>query len=138
MKKHPDPEFYQNLARELRKLWPPGMKDGKYPWRESVSALVSRLEVLFDERDLFDYSLEDCLTAARRYLSQYEENASYMQTLKYFVLKQKKIYIDAHHVKYVNESKFADILENQLTKSDTEQDEWEEAFIEESTQGELV
>lgn len=141
IKKHPNPEFYPNLARELRKLWPPGMKEHKYPWRESVPSLVARLEVLFSERDLFEYTLEDCLRAARIYLARYEDDASYMQTLKYFVLKQKTIRVDEHHVKYVNESKFADILEAGTT-DDTAQSEWDDVFSEEiatnAYEGELV
>ena len=106
-------DFFTELAEKLRELWPPGDKDGKYAWRDSVSNLSRRLKVLWDDR-LKDkeFTLDECLTAARKYLAQHEDDVKYMQTLKYFILKQKQI-VDSKtgRIKYINESKFADILE---------------------------
>lgn len=96
--------FFEELAAALRELWPPGEKDGKYPWRDSVSNLTRRLEYLWSIRfpTVKDgtYTIEQCLQVARKYLAQFEDNAKYMQTLKYFIMKQ-------------NASKFADMLEDE-------------------------
>ena len=104
--------FFDELAEKLRELWPPGEKDGKYPWRDSVSNLSRRLEILWNERGLgIKYTIEQCLVAARKYLVQFEDNVKYMQTLKYFIMKQKSIVEKDGRIKYITESKFADILE---------------------------
>ena len=45
-----DVSFFEELAGRLRELWPPGEKDGKWPWRDSVSNLSRRLETLWRDR----------------------------------------------------------------------------------------
>lgn len=42
--------FFEELAERLREMWPPGEKDGKYPWRDSVGNLARRLELLWADR----------------------------------------------------------------------------------------
>ena len=103
--------FFDELAGKLRELWPPGEKDGKWPWRDSVSNLSRRLETLWRDRGLKDKTIDECLSAARKYLAQFEDNVKYMQTLKYFIMKQKSLVEKDGRIKYINESKFADILE---------------------------
>lgn len=104
--------FFDELAEKLRELWPPGDKDGKYAWRDSVPNLSKRLKALWDDRlKGKEYTIDECLVAARKYLAQFEDNVKYMQTLKYFIMKQKSIVESNGRIKYINESKFADILE---------------------------
>ena len=105
------PDFFKDLAIRLRDLWPAGEKDGQWPWRDSVTNLTRRLQLLWQQRELKDYTLEDCLTAARKYLAQFEQSTKYMKILKYFIFKQKGIVKDNGKMSYVNESTFADILE---------------------------
>lgn len=118
--------FYTELAEKLRALWPAGnktvsMKNGdihEYAWRDSVSNLSKRLENVWKDRGLSDnYTVEDCLTAARRYLKQFENNTKYMQTLKYFILKQENI-MEPKTGKIVttNKSTFADYLTDDTNK----------------------
>lgn len=120
--------FFDELAEKLRELWPPGEKDGKYPWRDSVANLSKRLTVLWAQRfpktTNRNYTIEDCLTVARRYLAQFEDDTKYMQILKYYILKQRSIVQQNGRIKYVTESKFADMLEG---KSDVDaiQNEWD-------------
>lgn len=134
------PNFYEQLAIKLRELWPTGEKDGKYPWRESVSNLTKRLEILWKDRDLKDkYSLDQCLSVARKYLAQYENNAKYMQTLKYFIYKQTKLVEqNTGKINYIYKSTFADMLEN--NPLDEAQNEWTSIFESNSTyeEGELI
>lgn len=127
-------DFWHELAEALRPLWPPGDKDGKWAWRDSVNDLSRRLETLWSVRNLGEYSIDTCVEVARQYLSRYETNAKYMQVLKYFVLKQKKIVLPDGKVKYINQSVFADMLEN-ATDDVRNQAEWNE-LLENATVGE--
>ena len=129
-------DFFTELAEKMRELWPPGEKDGKYPWRDSVGNLSRRLKMLWEDRNFKDKTIEECLTVARRYLAQFEDNAKYMQTLKYFILKQDSI-VDKNtgRIKYINKSVFADMLE-----SNSALEEWGDVFDSSNTieQGELI
>ena len=130
--------FYTDLAKKLRELWPTGEKDGKYPWRESVFNLSRRLETLWRVRKLKTYTLDSCLTVARRYLAQFKDSTKYMQTLKYFVLKQNKLSNGDGTVKYTYESRFADMLEGK-SDEDAIQNEWNELINSASLgEGELI
>lgn len=113
--------FFTSLAMALRNLWPAGEKAGKYPWKGSVKEIATRLNKLWSIRKLGNYSLEDCLVVARKYLSQFEDDTKYMKTLKYFILKQKQIVDNDGRITYINESQFADMLEGK-----TEQDAYQE------------
>lgn len=104
-------DFYTELAKALRPLWPEGEKDGKYPWRDSVTNLSKRLETLWNVRNLGEYPMDTCLTVARRYLAQFEHNAKYMKTLKYFILKQDRLVQNDGRIRYIYQSPFADMLE---------------------------
>ena len=135
-------DFFDNLASKLRELWPPGNKDGKYPWRESVPNLSKRLRSLW--RDRFpefvenENSIEQCLTVARRYLSRFENDTKYMRTLKYFIMKQKEIVQKDGSAIIVVESIFADMLEGK-SDEDAVQNEWDFLVNEASVgDGELI
>lgn len=134
-----DKDFFDELATKLREMWPPGEKDGKYAWRDSVSNLSRRLKYLWGDRFRDKkFTIDECLVAARKYLAQFEDNVKYMQTLKYFIMKQKSLVEDNGRIRYVNESKFADILEG-LSDQEKIDNEWKQA-LEEPTyyEGEII
>lgn len=122
-------DFFTRLAEALRPLWPAGEKDGKYPWRDSVANLSRRLYTLWNVRNLKEYTIEQCLTVARRYLAQYETNAKYMRTLKYFILKQGEIIDKAGLIRRTNESIFADMLEGDESTVTNTQEDWESLLM---------
>lgn len=122
-------DFFTRLAEALRPLWPAGEKDGKYPWRDSVANLSRRLYTLWNVRNLKEYTIEQCLTVARRYLAQFETNAKYMRTLKYFILKQGEIIDKAGLIRRTNESIFADMLEGDESTVTNNQEEWESLLM---------
>lgn len=124
--------FYVQLAKALRELWPAGEKDGKWPWRDSIGNLSRRLETMWVARNLGEYSIDTCLIVARKYLSQYADNTKYMQTLKYFILKQGKLKQSDGSIKYIQQSQFADMLEA-ITEEDQQQSEWESMFEQSNT-----
>lgn len=81
-------DFYYELAAKLRDMWPPGNKDGKYPWRDSVENIKRKLiEVWATKLDGKSFTIEECLMVARKYLSQFQQSTKYMMILKYFILK---------------------------------------------------
>ena len=127
--------FYEDLAKNLRELWPPGEKDGKYPWRDSVKNISFRLKALWEDRKLSDFTIDDCLMVARRYLARFEQDTKYMMLLKYFIWKQKKLVNPTTgKITYVYDSMLADMLEG---KSDIDaiENEWEQ-LIQDASIGE--
>ena len=134
-----DTTFFSTLAEKLRDLWPQGEKDGKYPWRDSTKNLRVRLEFLWKERKFKDkYTLEQCLTAARRYLSQFETNTKYMQVLKYFIFKQGKIVGQDGKITYTYKSNLADLLEDNVNSTLTEMTDLFDSTVSFEDQGELI
>lgn len=127
-------DFFTELAEALRPLWPSGDKDGKWAWRDSVENLATRLSTLWRIRELGEYSVDTCVEIARQYLARYENNAKFMQVLKYFILKQKKVIENDGKIHYVNQSVFADMLESS-TVEEQQQREWNK-LLEEATIGE--
>ena len=130
--------FFDELAEKLRELWPPGEKDGKYPWRDSVNNLSRRLKTLWNDRQLKDISIDDCLAVARRYLAQFEQNAKYMKILKYFILKQDKIILKDGRITYTNSSVFADMLEGKIAIDTGMDEEWDAILNGGVNEGELI
>lgn len=103
--------FLEAVATGLRKLWPAGEKDGKWPWRDSVPNIQKRLEFIWKYYKLGDnYTVEQCLRAGRRYLAQFEGSCKYMMLLKYFIFKQEKIVGKDGRITYTYKSVFADYL----------------------------
>lgn len=125
--------FFTELAEKLRELWPPGEKDGKYPWRDSVKNLTTRLKILWKERGLekFHFNMTECLEVARRYLAQFENDTRYMKTLKYFIYKQSKIVAHDGKITYTFSSQFADMLETN-GEYDMLSGEWERMMNDET------
>ncbi|MBQ3950200.1 MAG: hypothetical protein II661_06985 [Bacteroidales bacterium] len=142
-----DKDFAEELAMKLRELWPAGNKKSydrkgnlmEYAWRDSVSNLTRRIQTLWDVRELKDYTLEQCLSAARRYLARFEQDTRYMQLLKYFILKQDKVVESGGRIRYVSKSTFADMLEGKDAE-DAVQSDWENLLYGNDIceQGELI
>lgn len=130
-------DFFTDLAAQLRELWPKGNKDGLYPWRDSVENLSRRLKVLWTERGMKDYTIDQCLMVARQYLARFETDAKYMKTLKYFIYKNNETILPDGRKKFTFDSEFANLLEN-ITDEEKEQSEWESMFNASMTQGTLV
>ena len=131
-------DFFKSLATKLRELWPAGDKADKYPWRDYVTNLTRRLQLLWQIRELTNYSLEDCLIAARKYLARFERDTKYMKTLKYFILKQKEVVDQVGKKKYINESSFADILEGKTDQEALEAEWFGDISITNDNEGLLI
>jgi hypothetical protein len=123
--------FFDELAEKLRNLWPSGgrvIKGKTYEWRDSPKNISARLEVLWRERLAGKtYTIEECLAVARRYLAQFEHDTKFMMSVQYFVWKQKELIQSNGKIKYVTESKFADMLEGKEAE-DAIMNEWNEVL----------
>lgn len=132
--------FFTEVATALRELWPAGEKDGKWPWRDSVSNLSRRLEFMWTTLLTGKhYTQEQVLLVARKYLNQFENDTKYMQLLKYFIFKQERTIAPGGKIRYINSSKLANMLlsaEEDGTFAELEfPDTSEYSFVEE---GELI
>ena len=81
----------ESLAKELKTLFPKGMKLGtSICWTEGVSLIVKRLKRFFDKYDKDNkYTDEEIIDATKRYIESFNGDYSYMRTLKYFIWAEK-------------------------------------------------
>ena len=130
-----DKDKFDSMAKGLRELWPAGSKDVNghaYAWRDSVANLSTRLKKLWSLRKLDSFSEEEVLSCARQYLAQFEDNAKFMQTLPYFILKKDTRSIG----KTLYKSRLADMLEGRV-EQDNEND-WASILDGSYSEGELI
>ena len=81
---------YDELADKLRELYPKGRKEGtSYLWRDSHAKIANKLRTLVKKYN-FKFTDEQAINATKRYIESFNGNYSYMQLLKYFILKKDK------------------------------------------------
>lgn len=88
--KHQEPEERLNsLASQLKEIFPKGKKPGtNYYWAEGIALIVKRLKLFFRKYGN-DYTDEQILQAAKKYIEGFNGDYTYMKILKYFILKDK-------------------------------------------------
>lgn len=85
-----DTDRYDELADKLRELYPKGRKEGtSYLWRDSHAKIANKLRTLVKKYN-FKFTDEQAISATKRYIESFNGNYSYMQLLKYFILKKDK------------------------------------------------
>lgn len=78
---------YTDLAQKLIEVFPEGKKAGTtYYWRGSISVIAERLKRLSIKRNV-DFTDEEAIDAAKRYIQSFNGNYKYMAILKYFIFK---------------------------------------------------
>lgn len=82
-----DDEPLLEIAKELRKIFPKGKKDGtnRY-WTEGEALIVRRLKLFFKKYG--NFTKDQILDAANTYVKSFNGNYKSMRTLKYFILKE--------------------------------------------------
>ena len=105
------PERIENLAIKLAEIFPKEKKAGTcHYFRGNKKDNVLRLKKFF--KLYGSYTDEQILDAARRYVSSFNGNYSYMRVLKYFIWKDE-VKIDGEGNRYVDEvSDLANWIEN--------------------------
>lgn len=79
----------ESLAIRLKEVFPKGKKPGTAQyWAEGTALIVKRLRVFFKKYGE-DYTDEQILSAAEKYVKSFNGNYSYMRTLKYFIWAEK-------------------------------------------------
>lgn len=101
-------EFFNEVADEIRKLYPNGKKPGtSYLWKDSTSVIVQKLKTLVAKYK-FHFTKEEAISATQEYVNAFKDDVSHMRLLKYFILKND---VDADGNKRLS-SEFMSIIEN--------------------------
>lgn len=81
-----DREF-KELADKLKELFPKGKKAGTtYMWRDSTAVIARKLKTLVVKYD-YQFTEEQAIKATKSYVESFNGDYTYMQLLKYFILK---------------------------------------------------
>ena len=81
-----DQEF-KELADKLKELFPKGKKAGTtYMWRDSTAVIARKLKTLVVKYD-YQFTEEQAIKATKAYVESFNGDYTYMQLLKYFILK---------------------------------------------------
>ena len=108
-------EEFSALADKMRDLYPEGKKPGStYYWKDSVPIIARKLKTLVAKFGV-QLTEEKVLSATRRYIESFNGNYTYMQLLKYFILKTDKTTGDLR-------SELLSYMENE--GQDTHNDNW--------------
>lgn len=79
----------ESLAVKLKEVFPKGKKPGTSQyWTEGVALIAKRLRIFFKKYGE-DYTNEQILSAAEKYVKSFNGDYSYMRTLKYFIWAEK-------------------------------------------------
>lgn len=109
-----DAEFL-DLAKKMQNLFPEGKKAGTtYYWRGSASIIATKLKTIVTKFGI-SFTEEEALKATKKYVETYANDRTFMQLLKYFILKNNKKTGEL-------ESEFMTILENINSKDEKETD----------------
>lgn len=80
---------YKKLAEDLMAIFPEGKKAGTtYYWRGSITVIAERLKKLVAQKNV-EFTDEQAISAARRYVQSFNGNYKYMSILMYFIYKNK-------------------------------------------------
>lgn len=78
---------FVDIARAMKELFPKGRKEGtNYMWRDSDVVIARRLEILY-KRYGCTFTKEQAVDATKRYVESFQGDYTYMQLLKYFIIK---------------------------------------------------
>lgn len=82
-----DEQALLNLAGKLKEIFPKGKKDGTSNyWSEGKALIVKRLKAFFKKYGE-EYTDDQILTAAKKYVEGFNGSYQFMRTLKYFIYK---------------------------------------------------
>ena len=77
------------LATRLKETFPKGKKDGtNYYWADGVALIVRRLKLFFKKYGN-DFTDEQIIQAAEKYVQGFNGSYRYMRLLKYFIFKEE-------------------------------------------------
>lgn len=78
---------YENLAKKLQNIYPEGRKEGTTcMWRDSVAMIAGKLKTLVIKYNC-SFTEEQAINVVKEYVNSFNGDYTYMQVLKYFLLK---------------------------------------------------
>ena len=110
------------LATKLKETFPKGKKDGtNYYWAEGVALIVRRLKLFFKKYGN-EFTDEQIVQAAEKYVQGFNGNYQYMRLLKYFIFKEKvgangEVEGDSELISYIENAGQEEDLKNDWTSS---------------------
>lgn len=110
------------LATRLKEIFPKGKKEGtNYYWAEGVALIVRRLKLFFKKYGN-DFTTEQIVQAAEKYVQGFNGNYQYMRLLKYFIFKEKvgangEIEGDSELISYIENAGQEEDLRSDWTSS---------------------
>ena len=110
------------LATKLKEIFPKGKKDGtNYYWAEGVALIVRRLKLFFKKYGN-EFTDEQIVQAAEKYVQGFNGNYQYMRLLKYFIFKEKvgangEVEGDSELISYIENAGQEEDLRNDWTSS---------------------
>jgi len=79
---------FEDIAKAMREVYPSGVKSGtSYYWRDSTAIIIHKLKTL-KSKYAFNFTKEQAVNATKRYVESFNGDYTYMQLLKYFILKK--------------------------------------------------
>lgn len=106
---------FNNLAEKLMEIFPEGKKAGTtYYWRGNKAVISARLQKLVDKTAV-DFTDEEAIDAARRYVNSFKGDYKYMSILQYFIWKKKNMGEEL-------DSQFLSYIENKDSKDENNYD----------------
>lgn len=109
---------YEDIASSIRELYPKGKKPGTtYMWRDSISVISKKLKTLTAKYNC-TFTKEQAIKATKAYVESFNGNYTYMQLLKYFILKT---FVNANGDTEIK-SEFMAYLENEDVVNTTNED----------------
>lgn len=112
-----DKEF-RELAEKLKELFPKGKKAGTtYMWRDSTAVIARKLKTLVVKYE-YEFTEEQAIKATKAYVESFNGDYTYMQLLKYFILKSLPDgEIKSDFMSYIeNEGQEDELSDNWLTE----------------------
>ena len=81
-------EEYTALAEKLKEIYPKGRKPGtSYMWRDATGVIARKLKTVCVQFDV-QLSESKAVEATKAYVNSFNGDYTYMQLLKYFILKK--------------------------------------------------
>lgn len=102
---------YENLAIQLREIFPEGKKDNTYYWRDSVRVIANRLKAFVTKYHIQNTD-EEIINATKRYVESFNGDYKFMQLLKYFIMKNKRVRNEDGFEEVQDESQLLSYLDN--------------------------
>ncbi len=83
--------FYSELAKKMRKLFPEGKKEGTNDyWRSSLKDIENNLKKV-EKKFEIEFNEEDALAATKEYIDSFHGDYRFMRCLKYFIYKNDPV-----------------------------------------------